>query len=319
MNGRPTLVALAALLAACGRAGEPQLWVATRDTPRIVALGPSGLPVRLAAEPPVVDTPVRALLARRDGAVVVLQEPETCAGGTLDPVADACQPPGATRVAAPPVLLVAPLGGRLATFAAVDGGGAPLFTAAAPPWAAAEDAAGRVWVTGRTAPVVYDRGGALALAAAPLAFPTRGVAALADGRVVVSYGVADLAVYDAAGAVLLRLAEPLGPDHDVIDGLAADGADLLVATRRFGVSSAAIVLRVRLEGTTLVSVQDAALSAALPGGVPSALALAAGRVMAAPALGRLAPAACGRWLAGDLRAELGCLAGGPHRAAAWIR
>jgi hypothetical protein len=319
VNGRLTLVALAALLAACGRAGEPLLWIATRDTPRILALRPSGLPVRLAAEPPVIDTPVRALLARRDGAVVVLQEPETCAGGALDLVADACLPASAPRVAVAPVLLLTPLGGRLATFPAADGGGAPLFTAAAPPWAAAEDAAGRVWVTGRTAPVVYAPGGALALAAEALAFPTRGVAALPDGRVVVSYGVADLAVYDAAGTVTLRLTEPLGPDHDVIDGLAADGADLLVATRRFGVSSAAIVLRVRLEGTTLVSVQDAALSAALPGGVPSALAVAAGRVITSPALGRLAPAACGRWLSSDLRADLGGLAGAPHRAVAWIR
>lgn len=320
MPARPLALGalLAALAAACDRPGEPLLWVGAVDAPRILALRPSGVPLRVAAGPPALDAPVRALLPRGDGAVVVLQEPEVCAGGALDAVADACVPAGAPRRAVPPVLVLSPLGDRIAALPARDGGGAPLFTAALPPWAAAEDAAGRVWITGRTAPVVYGRDGAIVLSPEPLAFPTRGVAALPDGRVVVSAGVGDLAVYDAAGAVVQRLPAALGGDYDVVDALAADGGDLLVATRRFGVTSAAVVLRGRLEGSALVLAGDPARAPGLPGGVPSALGLAAGRVLAAPALGRLAPAACGRWLTADLGAELGCLAGGPHRAAAWI-
>jgi hypothetical protein len=252
--------------------------------------------------------------------VVALQEPEICAGGLLDAVAGACVPAAAPRVSVPPALLLSRGGARLVTFAAADGDGRALFTASAPPWAAAEDAAGRVWVTGRLAPVVYGPDGAVALAPRPLAFPTRGIAPLADGRLVVSYGIQELAVYDPDGAVsTISTDAALGADHEGIDGLAAEpGGALLVATRRFGVSSAAVVLRVRIEDGALVPVQDAARSTGLPGGLPSALVLAGGRVITAPALGRLATPACGRWLSADLGTDLGCVVGGPHRAVAWL-
>ena len=309
-----------ALCAACDRGGAPTVWVGLRDAPQVLSVDPSGGRATVVAEPPVIDAPARALALRRDGAVVVLQEPEVCAGGTLDLSLDACVPASATRRAVPPALLLSPFGGRLASFAGADPGGAPLFTVAAPPWAAAEDAVGRVWVTGRTAPVLYGPDGELAGAAEPLPFPTRGVAPLADGRVVVSYGVQDLAVYDPTGAVTVRIEPALGPEYEGIDALAAEpGGTLLLATRRFGVTSAGVVLRARIEGGALVLAQDAAASAALAGGLPSALSLAAGRIATAPPLGRLAEPACARWLSADLRLDLGCVVPGPHRGVAWLK
>lgn len=315
-------LALGAAVAACdcgGGGGAPLLWVGLRGVPRVASFSAAGAALGVAAEAPVLDAPVRALLRRRDGAVVALQEPEACAGGALDLAADACVPASAPRVAVPPAVLLSTTGERLAAFAGTDGAGAPLFTSAAPPWAAAEVAGGEVWVTGGAAPVVYAPGGGLVRLAEALPYATRGIAALPDGRVVVSYGVQTLAIYDATGAVVSRLEPALGPDYEGIDGLAADASGaLLVATRRFGVTAVAVVLRARLEAGALVLAQDPALSVALPGEVPSALVLAGGRIATAPSLARLAGPACGRWLSADLRQDLGCAVPAPHLGLAWI-
>ncbi len=77
----------------------------------------------MAAAAPALDAPVRALAARADGNVVVLQEPSE---------------------GAPPGVVVSREGARIAAFASSDAGGAPLFDAAGPPWAAAEAADGRI-------------------------------------------------------------------------------------------------------------------------------------------------------------------------------
>ena len=316
---RASLLALALGAAACHRGGEAVLWVGVPDEARVATFDAAGSRLGLEVGPPVLDTPARALVLRRDGAVIALQEPEACQGGALDYGSDACVPATAARVAVPPAVVLSRRGVRVLAFAAADGGGTPLFTAAAPPWAAAEDAAGRVWVTGRAAPVVYAPGGALAFQATALPFPTRGVAALSDGRVVVSYGVQDLAVYGADGTLAFQIPAPLPAGYDLVDALAvaADGT-LLLGAARTGVTSVGVVLRARIEGTALVMAQDPAASAALPGGVPSALVAAAGRIATGPPLGRVAPEACGRWLSADLGAEQGCVVPAAHRGVAWL-
>jgi hypothetical protein len=318
LRAAPLALALALAGCDCGGAPDPVLWVGLRDTPEVAEFGAGGGPAGRVASPPAIDTPVRALLVRRDGAVVALQEPERCAAGTLDPAAEACLPDGGAPTAVAPAVLLSRLGQRLLAFAGEDGGGAPLFTASTPPWAAAEDATGRIWVTGRPAPVVYGRSGALALDPAPLAYATRGVAPLPDGRVVVSYGVQALAVYDADGAVVSRIEPALTAEYEGIDGLAAEpGGTLLLATRRFGVTSSGVVVRARLEAGALVLL-DPDRSAALGGGVPSALSLAGGRVLAAPPLGRFAAPACARWIPTDLARDDGCAVPGLHRGAVWL-
>lgn len=303
------VLVLAFAVGACGRGGvaEPALWVGEGGAPRVLSFtSPTASPT-LAAGPPALDAPVRALLVRRDGSVVALQEPE-----------------GATSaVVFPPAVLLSRSGRRVAAFAAEDGAGKRLFHATALdpalPWAAAEDVSGRVWVTGGHAPVVYAPSGALDLVAEELPSASRGIAALEDGRMVVGYGVQDVAIYLPTGAVERKLTADLGASCEGIDALhAAPDGTLLVATRRYGViDSSGVVVRATL-GAGLSLAEDPELSASIGSSIPSALALHRGRVLVAPALGALAPPACARWLTEDLATDEGCAAPGPHRGAAWV-
>ena len=72
----PSLALAALLITACDCGGGPVVWVGVRDAPRIVAFDRAGAPVGIAAGPPALDAPVRALLLRRDGTILALQEPE---------------------------------------------------------------------------------------------------------------------------------------------------------------------------------------------------------------------------------------------------
>jgi hypothetical protein len=307
------------------------LWVGAVDGVRVDAVTAWGARAT-AASPPAIDAPVRALLALRDGNVLALQEPEVCDGGAFDPAFDpsgACTPATATRRTVPPGVLLDRAGRRVAALAALDAGGSPLFRRAEPPWAATQDASGRIWVTGRTAPVVYGAGGAIALDPAPadsLATAlTRGAAALADGRVVLSYGVQSLAIYAADGTLLEQFEPELphsvsGPTYAGIDALLAlPEGNLLVGTRRFDATSSGVVLEGRLDpGRTLSLLVDPSLCATLGGSLPSALGQGRGALYTAPPLGRLSAPECGRWLSADLRADHGCVAPEPHRGAAWL-
>jgi hypothetical protein len=296
----------------------PLIFVGALDAARLDAVDPTGAGTMLIAAPPTIDAPVRAIRALADG-MLVLQEPEVCDGGSIDPGSGACVPADAPRRAVPPGVVLSRALHRAAPLAAVDAGGTPLFTWAEPPWAVDQDRAGRLWVTGRSAPVVYGTDGAVALAPDPLPYPTRGVAALPDGRVVVSYGVQDLAVYRADGTVAESIATDLGPDLQGIDALLArpDGS-LLLATERFGVTSSGVLLHGRLDPGALTLLVDPAQCASLAGGLPSAISSGDGVFFTAPPLGRLAPPQCGRRVSGSLRADLGCFAPEPHHGAAWV-
>ncbi len=142
--------------------------------------------------------------------------------------------------------------------------------------------------------------------------------ALPDGRVIVSYGVQDLAIYAADGSLAGTLTPVLGADYEGIDALRAEeGGTLLVATRRFRVVSVGVVLRATL-GAGLSLAQDPELSTTIGAAIPSALGVGRGSILAAPSLGPLAPPACARWLSPDLATDGGCAAPGAHRGAAWV-
>lgn len=309
LQGNSLVLVIAFAVGACDRRGvaEPALWVGEGGSPRVLSFTSPTASATLAAGPPALDAPVRALLVRRDGGVVALQEP---AAGSPD-------------VPVPPAVLLSRGGGRLAAFAAKDRAGAPLFSASAPPWAVAEDASGRLWVTGGLSPVVYSASGAFERLAEELPSPSRGIAALDDGRMVVGYGVQDVAVYGTAsvtdGVVAQTFTADLGASCEGIDALhAAPDGTLLVATRRYGVTdSSGVVVRATL-GAGLSLAEDPERSASIGSSIPSALALHRGRVLVAPALGPLAPPACARWLTEDLATDEGCAAPGPHRGAAWV-
>jgi hypothetical protein len=323
---RAALVALAAA-AACrcgpgdGPGAGPRIWVGAVDAVRVDAIEPHGARTTVATAP-ALDAPVRVLLPLSDRNVLALQEAEACDGGTFDP-SDACTPAAASRPLAPGVVLDRE-GHRVRALAALDGHGAPLFTWKQPPWAATQDPSGRIWVTGRTAPVVYGETGAFALdpeLVATLPYATRGAAALADGRVLVSYGPQDLAIYAADGTLTEQLAPALGADYEGIDGLLAlPGGNLLLGTSRwFGVTSAGVVLEGRLDpGGVLTLLVDPSLCATVGEGIPSALARVPGAFITAPSLVRLFPPDCGRWLSPDLAADHGCIAPEPHRGVAWV-
>ncbi len=303
MGTRGTLLALAVALGACDCDGrEPALWVGERGAPLVLSFVSAAVPGAVAAAPPDLDTPVRALLVRRDGAIVALQEPEA----------------GSPPVPVPPAVLLSRAGRRIAAFAGTDAGGSRLFSPGAPPWAAAEDLSGRVWVTGRPSPVVYAPSGILERLAEALPSASRGIAALPDGRMVVSYGVQDLAIFAADGTRIGTVTPVFGASYGGIDALRAEeGGMLLVATRRFGVTSAGIVLRAKL-GAGLSLEQDPELSTTIGAAIPSALDVHGGRILVAPSLGPLAAGACARWLSHDLATDGGCAAGGAHRGAAWV-
>jgi len=294
-------LALAAGACRCGGGDAPATcWVGEAGAARVLAVSAAGEVLGVAAQAPALDAPVRALAPLSDGTIVVLQQP---AGG------------------APPGVLLARDGSRIAALDATDGGGAPLFDAAGPPWAAAQASDGRLWVTGRAAPVLYEPGGGLAGLAAPLPFATRGIAALPDGRMLVTFGPGAAAVYAAGGASAETLAVTIGAAYSGLDALAlrADGT-VLVAALRHGLTDDGVVVEADLDldlGTLAVR-GDPEASARLPGLPPSALAVANGAVLAGPALGTLAEPACVEVLSLDLGERRGCLAPGAHRGVAWL-
>jgi hypothetical protein len=303
---RPGLapIALAFGLAACGRGGSAPdvVWVGEAGAARVLAVTPRGLSV--AAESPALDTPVRALLPLASGVILALQEVD---GGAA---------PGA---------LLSSRGARLGSLAAHDQDGTILFDAAARPWAAAQAPDGRIWVTGRRAPVLYGPEGTFLGTAAELPQQTRGIAALPDGRVVVTLGAHEAALYAADGASFELLAVDLAagfvsPDPFFgLDALAVrpDGS-LLVAALRWGVSTNGVLVHARLETGRIVAVDDPERSVRLPT-LPSAVALSADAVLAGPSIARTASPACAERLGPDLTSSGGCVAPGFQRGVARVR
>jgi hypothetical protein len=294
---------LALLLAAtacdCGGEGGPApFWVGEAGVARVVAVSAGRVVTGVAAAEPALDAPVRALAARADGTVVVLQE---VAGG------------------APPGVVVGPGGARVAALAATGAGGATLFDAGEPPWAAAEAADGRIWVTGRAAPVLFERDGAFAGTAAALPFATRGVAALPDGRMLVTYGANGAALYAPGGASVEPLLVSVGAAYSGVDAVAVrpDGG-VVLAVLRHGVTTDGVLVDVALGPGSLAARGDPESSARLPG-LPSAIVAGSDAVVAAPPLGSLAAPACAEVLTPDLRERRGCLAAGAHRGVTRLR
>lgn len=302
-------LALAALASACDRGGGPAdgrapvWWVGEAGAPRLLGVDAAGELTGVVAGPPSLDAPVRALAARADGAIAVLQE---------------------VTEGAPPGVVLSRGGERLLSLAAVDGGGAPLFEVSSPPWAAAEDRAGALWVTGREAPVRFDARGAFLGRAAALPYPTRGVAALADGRVLVTFGVHRAALYAAGGASFELLdAGGLGAGAPVpylgLDAAAArEDGTLLLAVLRHGLTADGVVVAATVEGGALVPAGDPEAAPRLPT-LPSSLALGPDGVVAGPSLGSLAGPTCAERLAPDLSAREGCLVAGAHRGVVRVR
>ncbi len=291
------LAAFVAGAAACGRGVTPPergvtVWLGDRDSARIIAASTSGGAAANAAVAPAIDGPVRALLRRADGNVVALQDISS---------------------GAPPAVLLSPAGDRLAAFASTDGTGAALFGPALP-WAAAEAADGKVWVTGGVAPVRYAADGEFVGLAASLGAPTHGIAALPDGRMAVSYEPYGVAIYGTDGSVV-KVSPAFGTAYYGIDALAAkpDGA-LLVAVLRHALDFVdGIVVAARIDAGSLVAVGDPEASARFTGWLPSAIAIAGGEVLVGPGLGPLAPATCVERLSADLKTSGGCLVPGAQR------
>lgn len=297
MPARLLALALAAAACDCGDA-EVVYWVGEAGSARVLGVSVEGEVRSVAAAAPALSAPVRALALRGDGSVVVLQE---------------------VSAGAPPGVIVGRDGARRAQLADADGEGAPLFDAAEPPWAAAEAADGRIWVTGRAAPVLFGPDGALAGIAAALPFPTRGVAALADGRVLVTYGSDGAALYAPDGASAEPLAVAVGPAYSGLDAVAIrpDGR-VVLAVLRHGVTTDGVLVDAALGPGALAATGDPEASARLPG-LPSAIVVAADAVVAGPALGSLAAPACAEALSPDLRSRVRCLGPGAHRGVVRVR
>ncbi len=297
-------VALPLALAACGGGPGPgggvaaTFWVGEAGAARVLAVSGDGRVLSVAAQAPAIDAPVRALALLADGSVLVLQE---------------------VSAGAAPGVIVARDGARLARLAAAGPGGEPLFDAAEPPWAASQAADGRIWVTGRSAPVVFERDGTFVRAAAPLPFATRGVAALPDGRVLVTCGASSAALYGADGAAAEPLDVSVGATYSGVDAVAArtDGG-LVLAVLRHGVTTDGVLVDVALGPGSLAATGDPEASARLPE-LPSAIAIGAHGVVAGPALGPLASPACAEALSPDLRERRGCIAPGAHRGVIPLR
>lgn len=297
--------ALALAASACdrGRSGggpAPVWWVGEAGAARIVAVDGAG--ARVVAAAPALEGPVRALAARRDGAVVALHEPAS----------------------ERPLGVVLSSGGeRLAVLEDRDDEGAPLFDATSPPWAAAEAADGRLWVTGREAPVLFDAQGAFAGRAAALPHPTRGAALLPDGRVLVTFGDRGVAAYAADGASVAILdASPLflsareGVTYGGVDAVAArEDGTVVVAVLRHAAALEGLLRVARVEEGVLVPQGDPEAAPRLPT-LPSALALGPDAAVAGPGLGSHLAPACAERLHADLSARQGCLVAGAHRGVA---
>ena len=297
-KGSPFALALALAAGGCrgGDAAPPPVWLGEAGAARVLAVTPGGA-ARVAAQGPALDTPVRALTALRGGAVLALQEPDA---------------------GAPPGVILSPMGERLAALDAVDGGGVALFDAGTRPWAAAEAKDGRIWVTGGARPVLYQASGAFAGFAAALPARTLGVAALPDGRMLVTWGAHDAAAYAADGSSFELLAVDVAagfvtPDpYFGLDALAArpDGT-VVVAALRWGTATEGVLVHAAVTAGRLASIDDPELSARFPT-LPSAILLACDGVVAAPSLGTLFAPACAERVSPDLRSRLGCLLAGAH-------
>lgn len=268
-------------------------WMARGDAAAVQAVSSSGAAVGALLPLQGSAGPVLALAARADGAILAAQSP----------------------AAGPPVRVHDRTGAALGSFDASDGGGTPLFDAAAPPRAILQMRDGTVWVTGGRRPVIYEASGRFRALAAEAPAETIGLAQLPDGRVAVTYRWAyGLGIYDESGSALakrsLQFSAPAGESYGALGALAAlpDGR-LLLAAAHFAPPGWAGTL-LRLDGELRLEAElDAA--ARVPRNVPGALSLSGAAVDAAPSPvgGDTAPA-CPRRFAADLSASSGCLDAG---------
>lgn len=297
-HGSLLALVAAAIACDCGGSGIGDLWMGEAGAPRILSFTERG-EVAVAAEAPALDAPVRAMAVRGDGAIIVLQEVEA---------------------GAPPAVVLSPAGRRLATFAA-SVGGAPIFPPATPPWAATQATDGRIWVTGRREPAIFLADGSFDGFAAALPGSSAGVAALPDGRVLVTYGANGAAVYSADGATLDLLVPDLSTDPAFrgLDAVAArpDGS-VVVAVMHHGAVVEGAVVEAVVETGRLTARGDAAASARLSA-PPSSLVLGDDFVVAGPSLGPAATPGCVEVLSPDLATRYGCVTPGVHRGVARLR
>ncbi|HET8539700.1 MAG TPA: hypothetical protein VFL83_07495 [Anaeromyxobacter sp.] len=306
-SGTSLALALALAAAACDCSGAAAgaspaaWWVGEAGAARVLAVAADGRVLDVAAAAPALDAPVRAVAGRGDGSFVVLQE---------------------VAAGAAPGVLVRRDGTRIASLAAEGPAGATLFDADAPPWAAAEAADGRIWVTGRPSPVLYERDGTWAATAVPVSQSsagTRGVAALPDGRVLVTWGANGAALYAPDGASVEALAVSVGAAYSGVDAVAVrPEGGLVLAVLRHGVTTDGVLVDVALGPGSLAATGDPEASARLPT-LPSAIVATSDAVVAGPALGRHAEAACAEALSADLRERRGCVVPGAHRGIAAAR
>jgi len=294
-------LAATAIVGACDCGGDAPaiFWIGEAGAARILSVAELGA-VGVAAEAPALDAPVRALAVLADGAVVVVQE---VGGG------------------APPAVVLSPSGLRLATFDTLDGMGVPLFDPATPPWAAAQAADGRVWVTGRPAPAIFLPDGSFDGLAAALPSSTAGIALLPDGRMLVTHGTNGAAAYSADGTTMepLSLDPGADPAYEGLDAVAVrpDGT-VVVAWLRRGVALEGVLVEAVVEPGVLRATGDPSASARLPS-LSSSIVLGDGFVVAGPSLGPAAAPGCAELLSADLATRHGCLGPGAHRGIARLQ
>ncbi len=269
-------------------------WLALGDVPQMEVLASDGTSLGLVSVG--LDGPAMALASRSDGALLAAQVPS---GG------------------APPVVALSRAGGRMASFAAQDSQGAPLFTVDRPPRALRQMRDGTVWVTGGTRPVIFDASGRFLRYAAEAPAATIGLAQLPDGRVAVTYQWAfALGLYDESGAVLAKseIAQSL-PDKESygdIGALALDPQGRLVAAAAHLAAAGWVgtLLRIGLDPAPAVQGELPA-AARVPNNVPWELVVSATEVGSAPSPEvATTKATCPHRFAADLGAGLGCLAAG---------
>ncbi len=269
-------------------------WLARSDVPQMEALASDGTSLGLVSVG--LDGPAVALATRSDGAILAAQVP---------------------RGGAAPVVVLSRAGGRVASFAAQDAQGAPLFTADRPPRALRQMRDGTVWVTGGTRPVIYDASGSFLRYAPEAPAPTVGLVQLPDGRVAVTYQWAfALGVYDESGRALAKsaIAQSL-PDKESygdIGALALDPQGRLVAAAAHLAPSGWVgtLLRIGVDPSPAV-LGELPAAARVPNNVPWELVVSATEVGSAPSPEvATTKAACPHRFAPDLGAGLGCLAAG---------
>ncbi|HYQ79952.1 MAG TPA: hypothetical protein VEP68_00555 [Anaeromyxobacteraceae bacterium] len=265
-------------------------WIARSDASAVLAVASDGTALSAPLTLQGTAGPILALAGRADGAILVAQSPQ----------------------AGPPVRVHDRTGAALGSFDAVDGGGAALFDASAPPRAIQQMRDGTVWVTGGTRPVIYEAAGRFRGRAAEAPAETMGLTQLPDGRVAVTYRYAwGIGFYDESGATLTKKAiaatAPAGESYGAAGAVLAlaDGRLLLAAAHFAPAGWSGTLLRLD-PGLGLEA--ELAAPARVLRNVPRALSLvgAAVDVAPSPAAGDTA-SACPRRFAADLSGSSGCL------------